>query len=98
MIGLTATSTFMKQREDKELDDDDNITFTEEDMRDENGKPFHIIIWKQETMPTPFKTNPETCQENISCKITFITEEYVNAHAIVFYEHLLNPVIFPSTR
>ena len=101
IIGITTTSIFpkyqtMKQREVKELND---INFAEEDMRDENGKPFHIVFWKPGDNPPSNTANPQRCHANISCEITLITEDYVNAHAIVIpAAMLILENNFPTSR
>ena len=101
VIGLSATSHFqkyqtLKQRDEKELDD---VTFTEKDMRNENGKPFHIIIWNRRSGPPGRKADPETCDANVSCEITFITEDYVKADAIVMPAQMqINSKNLPEAR
>ena len=62
----------------------EEFTFTENDMLDENGKPFHIMIWNGNRGTPGYVANPKECLGNISCKIIYSNPDVVKAHAVVF--------------
>ena len=58
--------------------------FSEEDMLDENGNPYRIILWTDGYGEPGFKANSDECFDKISCEITYNKSHPENAHAIVF--------------
>ena len=61
-----------------------NLTFTEEDMLDEHGKPFQIVIWNHRSGIPGYAANPKECLGNISCQVLYPTADETSAHAVVF--------------
>ena len=62
----------------------EDFTFTENDMLDENGNPFHIMIWNRLGGKPGYLANTKECLGNISCQITYSNQDVKKAHAVVF--------------
>ena len=79
-----------------------NIQFTKDDMLDEQGNEYTILIWPNEENPSDqepgYKANPEECQGYINCKITSKEEFESTAHALVFRGLMVSENHLPSTR
>uniref|UniRef100_H2ZFV4 Fucosyltransferase N-terminal domain-containing protein n=1 Tax=Ciona savignyi TaxID=51511 RepID=H2ZFV4_CIOSA len=60
------------------------FVFNEADMKDEHGKPYHIIIWNDRSGVPGYLANPTECLGNISCQISYDKGAVAEAHAIVF--------------
>ena len=62
----------------------EDLIFDEEDMVDENGRPFHIMIWNRRGGVPGYVANPKECLGNISCRVTYVNDDVDKAHAVVF--------------
>uniref|UniRef100_H2XV74 Fucosyltransferase n=1 Tax=Ciona intestinalis TaxID=7719 RepID=H2XV74_CIOIN len=60
------------------------FVFDEEDMKDEHGNPYHIILWNDLSGVPGYVANPTECMGNISCQISYNKGAAADAHAIVF--------------
>ena len=72
--------------------------FTKDDMVDEYGNPFQIMIWTKGHGVPVYKANPQECLDYISCEISFKTKEPEKAHAVVFKFDDLHISEIPSKR
>ena len=77
----------------------DSLEFSKEDMLDENGEPYQIMLWMAGEGTPSYTANPQECLGNIKCEISYIDVE--NAHladAIVFKFDQLSPLYLPKIR
>ncbi|CAK8696999.1 4-galactosyl-N-acetylglucosaminide 3-alpha-L-fucosyltransferase 9-like [Clavelina lepadiformis] len=76
----------------------EDIIFNEEDMLDEHGRRYTIIIWVNSAGKPGYAANPLECLANISCQITYDKSLLNKAHAVVFKSDSLNRGNLPSER
>lgn len=63
---------------------DTDFVFEPEDMTDENGNGYTIVIWSERNGRSDHKADPSVCGANINCEVTYADESLPSAHAIVF--------------
>ena len=81
-LTIKATSAKLAPAEPPELPND--WTFTEDDMVDETGKQYTILIWGKNHGVPGYRADPEVCLGNVSCKLTYFYKEKDDSHAIVY--------------
>jgi len=73
------------EKENKQDRLDENFVFTEDEMLDDLGNPYTIILWSHRQHGKPgYLANPKVCLANISCEITHERSRLDSAHAVVF--------------
>jgi len=80
---------------DSKLDD---VTFDKEDMKDEHGEPYKIVIWKHLTGKPGYLAKPDECLGNIQCDISYDTANVGKAHAVVFPADSISSQDLPDVR
>jgi len=76
----------------------EDFTFEKEDMKDEHGQPYKIVIWKNLPGKPGYLANPEECLGNIRCDISYDLANVGKAHAVVFPANSISTQNLPNVR